>query len=724
MGLDIAVSEFDELEAASFLHRKESSGKSTLNNFAAKAKCYWKPVSLVSLLVVGTIVYLSKAENLTTALAEVEEIQKTSHLELKTKVHHEISKQSVAKKEEKAVEVKEEKNAPIKEVEEAPPSKEVSSEKKVVAETKEEATYEFNSSLQKLRAARSKILEEFKSSLYGEYTDAIFNDSSLLNSTIYSKTPLSIDRLQRRLKIKLLQSQLGDKTPSSFTWVTAGHSAAAGHGNLFSQSYSAVLEQTLKEVFKLLNIDFKAKNYAMGGLPSGPELALCMEALFGTDIDFLSWDFGMTDGRDDFLYELWIQRAGVHPNRPILMDFKCHDRINLPMEKAGMSIFSFNKDNMWKPIPDSINNPNLEKLSPVIKYFKCGSTIENGDPCGDHKWDTKKSCDTAMYQTSWHNGWRDHGTIGRLFAFFIMKNLEEAITELTERFPANQSTRSLRMLQDQHERYLSDLQKLEEDDKNTFLSSPESSSFGRDNEFGLDNFKLFQRSKVVCHNSQLPSQARYDGLLSDGKDKKGKYHFAGYHKDYDIGLEVGELMEKEFKTEIRPLLFAREPHLRQACETPLNHDYKDMFYVHNQFGWTGDTIPNNAENEAFSVGDDWKDRKGMIIACTRICDWGNCKPNYVGISEVKPRIEYNRSMNEKNETVMTNITYPTNLTIHVNDEPVVEAKHFFKNCYLLSNKDGYKFPSNKNPKLKGQYDIKFKVLLSNGFVELTSIIIS
>ena len=377
--------------------------------------------------------------------------------------------------------------------------------------------------LDKLKDARSSLLNDLKSSLYGEYTDSFFNNTALLNSTIYSKSPRSKDRLKRRLKIKFLESQLGDKSPASFTWVTGGHSAAAGHGNLFTQSYTAILETTLQKVFKIVNIDFKAKNYAMGGTSSGPEVSLCMEALFGLDIDFLSWEYGMTDGREHFLWELWIQRAEVHRTRPILMDFGCHDSINLPMEESGMGIFSFVKNKYTELIPDSENNPDLEKLPPGLKYYKCGTVIENKEPCKDHKFDTKKVCKRAKHQVSWHNGWKDHGTIGRLLAFFLLQNLEDAIAELDAEFTDIENSKVLKNIEKlSPNSYLNHLLKLEEEDKAAFLSSPLSQLTGKPvNTLGLENFQLFHRVKTLCHNAQLPSQARFDGLLSQKKNKKG-----------------------------------------------------------------------------------------------------------------------------------------------------------------------------------------------------------
>lgn len=121
----------------------------------------------------------------------------------------------------------------------------------------------------------------------------------------------SLFRLRRKLMMKLLRVQLAaedqrrglrnrqlhDDASSlpliPFVWATGGHSASAGHGNLFNESYTAVLERVLQPVFASTGLDFVGRNYAMGGMASAPALALCVDAVYGMDIDVLSWDFGM-----------------------------------------------------------------------------------------------------------------------------------------------------------------------------------------------------------------------------------------------------------------------------------------------------------------------------------------------------------------------------------------------------------------------------------------------
>jgi hypothetical protein len=50
-----------------------------------------------------------------------------------------------------------------------------------------------------------------------------------------------------------------------YVWATGGHSAAAGHGNLYNESYTAFMERDLKPIFGAIGIEFEGRNYAMGG---------------------------------------------------------------------------------------------------------------------------------------------------------------------------------------------------------------------------------------------------------------------------------------------------------------------------------------------------------------------------------------------------------------------------------------------------------------------------
>jgi hypothetical protein len=186
---------------------------------------------------------------------------------------------------------------------------------------------ESNDLLKVVTTARDKAISVLKE-LYGEKIfSAIFEEERggkmLLRKAVVSAnttTEKSAERFKRKLMIKLLSVQAGlldapgcdclksngvkqgrtrrlqdvksePKSFARFIWATGGHSAAAGHGNLYNESYTAFMERTVKDVFASVGIDFIGKNYAMGGTASAPEIALCAEAIFGSDPDAVSWDF-------------------------------------------------------------------------------------------------------------------------------------------------------------------------------------------------------------------------------------------------------------------------------------------------------------------------------------------------------------------------------------------------------------------------------------------------
>ena len=54
---------------------------------------------------------------------------------------------------------------------------------------------------------------------------------------------------------------------SKFVWAAGGHSASAGHGNLYNESYTAYLDYFVSPILKSIGIEFVPRNYAMGGTP-------------------------------------------------------------------------------------------------------------------------------------------------------------------------------------------------------------------------------------------------------------------------------------------------------------------------------------------------------------------------------------------------------------------------------------------------------------------------
>lgn len=183
-----------------------------------------------------------------------------------------------------------------------------------------------------LQDASNRLIANLKLD-YGDYFDKMFvneEDGSFIPLVPYGNQSLPL--LKRKLMIKVLRTQqqlqsvesnvngcdctgdhddndsaqrrqrslqtsvdaaLIEDTFSQYVWATGGHSAAAGHGNLYNESYTAFMERDLKDIFESIGIDFIGRNYAMGGTGSAAEIAMCWEEVFGRDVDFFSWDYGM-----------------------------------------------------------------------------------------------------------------------------------------------------------------------------------------------------------------------------------------------------------------------------------------------------------------------------------------------------------------------------------------------------------------------------------------------
>jgi hypothetical protein len=80
-------------------------------------------------------------------------------------------------------------------------------------------------------------------------------------------------------------------TNDKFTVVLGGHSAAAGHGNHFRQSYMMQFHQVMAPVFSRFGVKLVTRNLSQGGLGT-IQNAMGMKSLYGDDIDLLLWDTG------------------------------------------------------------------------------------------------------------------------------------------------------------------------------------------------------------------------------------------------------------------------------------------------------------------------------------------------------------------------------------------------------------------------------------------------
>jgi hypothetical protein len=158
----------------------------------------------------------------------------------------------------------------------------------------------------------------------------------------------------------------------------------------------------------------------MGGTQSGPEIALCQPEIFGTDVDVLSWDYGMTDGRTPSLLELYCSRAGVQKNRPACVGIQVQGgsgaeklRVLRHLEESGMTVLYLDeavRAAALAALPDCafLDEDTLDELPRFIRHFKCDHEIEKGHPfCESDKWtDVSGYCPfKPKFRTGWHPGW-------------------------------------------------------------------------------------------------------------------------------------------------------------------------------------------------------------------------------------------------------------------------------------------------------------------------------
>jgi hypothetical protein len=128
--------------------------------------------------------------------------------------------------------------------------------------------------------------------------DPASNETKYRGIVPITPTGVSMNRFKRKIRMKIMSAQVelrnkekdfvgcdcinGDKalgasvgnvteikgvekTFAKYIWATGGHSAAAGHGNLFNESYTAFLTRAVEDVFGSIGIEFVGRNYAMGG---------------------------------------------------------------------------------------------------------------------------------------------------------------------------------------------------------------------------------------------------------------------------------------------------------------------------------------------------------------------------------------------------------------------------------------------------------------------------
>jgi hypothetical protein len=241
-------------------------------------------------------------------------------------------------------------------------------------------------------------------------------------------TPRSWLGLQRRLLHAIM-------TEDTFVFVMGGHSSAAGHGNLFAQSYTLQVARILEPIFARLGVKHEARNFGNGGLGTVHN-AIGMASIYGPDIDFLMWDSAMTEP-DQGSVDLFARQGLLGGHKVPFLYSLPYDVLRKLHEHAQVDVAGMG--DAMTGIPEVEEFDLLEKEPYARRYLRCGTEIKKthcqpnffNSVCWIDRDDftpAKEQLSHPGSQTGWHPGNRFHQLTGRVISFTLLKALHDALT--------------------------------------------------------------------------------------------------------------------------------------------------------------------------------------------------------------------------------------------------------------------------------------------------------
>lgn len=227
-------------------------------------------------------------------------------------------------------------------------------------------------------------------------------------------------------------------TNDSFTVVLGGHSAAAGHGNHFHQSYLMQFHKIMAPIFARLGVKLVTRNLAQGGLGTLHN-ALGMGSLYGKEIDLLLWDSGMTEPNPE-LVDLFLRQGLLSGNRVPVLWGGLFDALKTLHNAADADVGEFGSG--LDGIPEVASEEQAKSIAYAARFLKCDH--ERQDLCTneprfsttcwidrpdvpDPQTTFPKLAAKPSGQVKWHPGWRQHQLGGRVLAYSVLVALQAAV---------------------------------------------------------------------------------------------------------------------------------------------------------------------------------------------------------------------------------------------------------------------------------------------------------
>ncbi|KAK1739865.1 hypothetical protein QTG54_009624 [Skeletonema marinoi] len=224
-------------------------------------------------------------------------------------------------------------------------------------------------------------------------------------------------------------------TNDHFFVTLGGHSAAAGHGNNFFQSYMMQFHDVMEPVFDRLGMVLVTANLAQGGMGT------LQAVLAGVDVygekDFMVWDSSMTEKGP--LQDVFGRMMLLSGHRvPILFDIGGGKGFMDALRKeVGAHVGGITSGNPHLKETESLEQ--AATLPHALQHLFCKGGVPT---CGQTQFKYNASCWTDRVdvetpptaqnkgyggQAKWHPGNRSHQLIGRRMTLLFLRALDEAM---------------------------------------------------------------------------------------------------------------------------------------------------------------------------------------------------------------------------------------------------------------------------------------------------------
>ncbi|VEU44807.1 unnamed protein product [Pseudo-nitzschia multistriata] len=582
----------------------------------------------------------------------------------------------------------------------------------------------------------------------------------------------SVENLQRKMMIKLLLQKAPDakgKSSNKYVWATGGHSAAAGHGNLFKESYTKVMEATAVSVFDAAGLELEARNFAMGATSSAAEMSMCFKEVYGDDVDIFSWDFGMLEARyylsgrllhyatrgflsnqqdPQSIVPAFVGLQELDESRRKSM-VELHDAFrgtgsyaeDSLAENNGLALF-LTDTSYWKimteavPETSGLTSAEIEELPELVRYFKCNGGIEKGDPfCGEKKY-SEEVCPKRDGQVSWHPGWKYHALLGNSMALFLTEMLLGSVTTLEKEVREIKNGKGIsdddalaellgRLLEEEktlqnfiHSATTKQLPKSHdkvywynntEDNWEMYPEVLEYLSVNATDDF-RDRFNALDRQALfvgpsICHTARLPSKTRFTGTLTNQPEMTGEQAIFG-RETYFVGI-----MEEEFHDQN----VAKQ---QEGIVSDDNHEITLVSILKEREKDCGEELAAPDYHDYFMThsSEGWTSLTFPNDAEQAAYNYKQNADRYKGMLIIVPRFcgfgqceEGFLGYREYNEGKWEMV---------VNGVPVTALTMMGHEAILLEHESGIVFDRNS----EGRYDLEFRVNEPNSFIKISAFI--